>query len=331
MGETHDDVSSDVLSKGMDDAFDESKPETEDVVVEETEETETIAPDVSETEEIEEAVQETVTETETEEEGNRLDPLFGRLKDVSENDRDMISRHYEKSQERDAIQEKYEEAERRIAELEGRDTFTDQAERIFGAVKDPDVRKNHEEFRATHTAQEYVLATERQKVEDQYRNPPPEEDPWDKQMREMQYRLDQIEKTEKEREHQKAEKAGQERFDEGCTKAWGELNVPDKYHPYLSKALRGAYAVSPTKITTFTQLRALAKEVWGEFAPHLDSREAATKESLKKKTTKVVQQDDDEIPEALGEDELDKFEDSTSLLKKGLDDAEAALPESGAA
>ncbi len=323
MGETQKD-----LSQILDEAMDEKETE----VVEETQETETIAPDVSETEETEEAVQETETTTDVEE-GNRLDPLFGRLKDVSDNDRDMMTRWHQGSQERDAIQGKFEEAERRIAELEGRETYADQAAKIFAAVTDPETLKYHEEYRATHNDREYCDAIQRQKVEDQYRDPPPEEDLRDKAMREMQYRVEQMEKGNKEREDAQALERGKTLFQEHSTKAWGELKVPDKYRAYLSKALHGAYAVSQTKITTFAQLRTLAKDVWEEFEPHLKSEQAATKEALKEKTTKVAPKkvDDDEPEEELVTDDLEKFTDAKSLLKHGMDKAMEGLSETGAA
>jgi hypothetical protein len=316
MGDTHD-----VLSEGLDEAL----PETETEAVVETEETETPAPDVSETEDVEEAVQETETETETEE-GDRLAPLFGRLKDISDNDREMISRHYERARERDAIQEQYEEAQRRIAELEGRDTFSDQAERIFESVRDPQTRQMHEEFRATHTDKEYVLAVERQRTEDQYREPPPEEDPRDKAMREMQYRLDQIEAAEKAR----AAERGKELLREHSAKALGELKVPEKYHDFLVSVVVDARNASVTPITTYNQLRELAKAKWAAFEPHLKSEQAATKAALKKKTTKVAKPED-EPEEELVTDDLEKFEDSESLFKHGLDAAIEVIPESGAA
>jgi hypothetical protein len=317
MGETH----SDLLKEEFDKAL--SEPETE--VVEEPQETEAPAPDATETEEIEEAVQETETTTDVEE-GNRLDPLFGRLKDVSDNDREMITRHWERAQERDAIQEQYEEAQRRIAELEGQDTFSAQAERIFDSVKDPKTRQNHEEFRATHTDQEYVLAVERQKAEDQYRDPPPEEDPRDKALREMQYRLDQIEKGNQAR----AAEESKALLEKHTLQALGELKVPEKYHDFLSAIVIDARNASATPVNTYAQLRELTKGKWGVFEPILKSERTTEKESLIKKTTKVVQEEE-EIPEAVSEDELDKFEDSTKLLKKGLDEAERGFSDSGAA
>jgi hypothetical protein len=327
MGETR---SGDLLKEEFDKAL--SEPETETEVVEETQETEAPAPDALETEETEEAVQETETTTDLEEEVDRLAPLITRLRSgkASDNDVAEIRRHYSEKnaqkEERDALQAQYEEAQRRLAELEGQDTFSAQAERIFDSVKDPKTRQNHEEFRATHTDQEYVLAVERQKAEDQYRDPPPEEDPRDKALREMQYRLDQIEKGNQAR----AAEESKALLEKHTIQALGELKVPEKYHDFLSAIVIDARNASVTPVNTYAQLRELTKGKWGVFEPILKSERTTEKESLIKKTTKVVQEEE-EIPEAVSEDELDKFEDSTKLLKKGLDEAERGFSDSGAA